>query len=322
MRLPLMVVALALVLAGCVTPTADEAPAPAATPEPAAQVNASPAPAQTGRLVVHARMPDLAPLSGAEVTAGNETLTTDADGVARFDALAPGPTEVVARKAGHRTALVAVEVIAGQEVSTEVELAAEGGDQHAHEDGMFAHRDLYTFEGHFDCSATYVIITGDCLILVENVSHAAGVDEPTKNVSTERHIIDFPLDINWTALIVEMQWTSSAPTPATGQDMQLALEPAEAPSDGHAAKYARAVGGSPLRIEMTPGAPHATATAEDMPNPNGGEVIRSRVFVTGVGHNAGDAGFLGVGAAAQQTFTLYVSIFYESMPEAGYTAVA
>ena len=322
MRLPLLVVTLALVLSGCTAPAAEDDATPAATPEAAAQVNAAAAAPQTGRLVVLARMPDLTALAGAEISAGNETRATDADGIARFDALAPGSLEVVARKAGHRTARVSVDVIAGQEVSTEAVLAAEGEDQHAHEDGVFAHRDLYTFAGHFDCSATYVIITGDCLIVVENVSHTAGVDDPAANVSTERHIIDFPLDVNWTSLIVEMSWASATPTPATGQDMQLALEPAEAPADGHAAKYARVVGGSPLRIEMIPGVPHETATAEDMPDPDGGEVIRSRVFVTGAGHNAGDAGFLGVGAAAKQEFTLYVSIFYGEPPAAGYTAVA
>ena len=329
----MLVVLLGAPLAGCIGASTDadaDALDPAAAP-PAPTANAQstqangsadapPAAPTTGSLVVLARMPDGTPLVGTQIEARNATRTTGSDGTTRFDALEPGSVEVVARKAGHRTARIAVEIVAGQETRTETVLAADGNDQHAHEHGVYAHRDLYTFEGHFDCSATYLIITGDCLVVVENVTRTAGAPDPISGMTTERHLIDFPLDVNWTTLIVEMEWDAQLETQATGGEMQLALEPAEAPADGHAAKYARVVGGSPLRIEMTPGVPHETATLDDMPNPNGGEVIRSRVFVTGVGHNAGGQGFLGVGAAAQHPFTLLVSIFYVEPAPAGYTA--
>lgn len=329
----ILVILLGAPLAGCIGASSDgdadglDAAAAPATPSGVAQTaqpngsEAAPPAPTTGALVVLARMPDGTPLVGTDIEARNLTRTTGGDGTARFDALEPGSVEVVARKAGHRTARIAVEVVAGQETRTEAVLAADGNDQHAHEHGVYAHRDLYTFEGHFDCSATYLIITGDCLIVVENATRTAGAPDPISGTTTERHIIDFPLDVNWTTLIVEMQWDAQLETQLTGGEMQLALEPAEAPADGHAAKYARVVGGSPLRIEMTPGVPHETATLEDMPNPNGGEVIRSRVFVTGAGHNAGGQGFLGVGAAAQHPFTLLVSIFYVDPAPSGYTAV-
>lgn len=323
--------ALALLAAGCI---GTDAPAAldddAATPADGARnqsgtdaadgVGAPTAPS-TGRLVVVARMPDNTLLSGVLVEAANETRTTDGEGRATFAAVPTGTIDVAARKAGHRTALLTAEITAGQETLVEAVLAAEGNDQHAHEDGIFAHRDLYTFEGHFDCSATYVIITGDCLIVVENVTSTAGAPDPVSGTTTERHIIDFPLDLHWETLVVEMTWQPTAPTPATGEGMSLALEPAEAPSDGHAAKYARAEGGSPLRIEMTPGIQHESATTGDMPNPAGGEVIRARAFMTGLAHRPAGTSFLGVGATVQQAFTLHVSIFYEEPAPAGYTAI-
>ena len=328
MRNPLPIaLLLAFPLAGCVdadAPEAEAAPSEGATPA-AAQVGdarqGGAAAPETGRLVVLARMPDLTPLAGVNVTVRNESRLTDAEGVARFDALAPGLAQVEARKEAHRTAQLAVQIVAGEEAQAEAVLAAAEGGQHAHEGGLFSHRDLYTFEGRFDCSATYLIITGDCLLALDAAANETGLPARPGDQTGERYLIDFPLDLTWTALVVEMAWTATAPTPATGEGMTLALEPAEAPADGHAAKYARAVGGSPLRIELEAGEKHATATADDMPNPLGGEVIRTRAYVQGVAHNPGGTDFLGVGAAKDHAFTLYVSVFYGEPAPEGYTAI-
>ena len=310
-----LALALVLLAAGCVRP--QDAPLPG---EPISAASLVPAPGAaapaTGDVVVRARMPDLQPLPGVVVTAANVTATTDAEGLARLAGLPAGTHALEARKEAHRTALLDVDVRANATSEVEVVLAALTGDQHAHEKGLFAHRDLYAFQGHFDCSATYVIITGDCLLVVENAT-----GQQVGGGTSERHLIDFPLDASWATLVVEMTWTSNLSTPATGEHMTLALEPAEAPADGHAAKYARAVGGSPLALRLENGVRHETATAEDMPNPDGGEVIRARAYVAGLAHNAGGAGFLGVGAAAQHDFTLHVSIFYGEPAPDGYSAL-
>lgn len=324
--LPRTLVALVLAalvpLAGCVSP--DEAEPPAIEPAAAASTvgNATSAAPTTGSLVVLVRMPDLTVLRGASVTVANNTLLTGDDGTARFAALPAGTHQVQAKKEAHRTAELAVEIVAGQETRTEAVLPAlEETDAHSHEDGLFEHRDLYTFEGHFDCSLTYVIITGDCALLLDNVTEQADVPARPGDNTAERNIIDFPLDLTWTSLVVEMTWAPGVATPATGQDMTLAIEPAEAPADGHAAKYARVAGASPLRMQLDAGEKHETATAEDMPNPLGGEVLRARAYVMGVGHHPAGTDFLGVSFAQNQDFTLYVSIFYgESAPE-GYTAI-
>lgn len=304
-----LVAASLLLLAGCVGPEAPEAPqdvAPAtATPDAPA---APPSPPATGRLSVLAVFADRTPLAGVRLEVGNETRTTDASGLASFDALPAGAYTLVATKVAHRTAQQQVDVYAGAETATEVVLAAEDGGQHSHAPGFEAHTDTYLFEGHYDCTAVYVIIPGDCLLLVENVTGTAGIPDPASNATTERNVIDFPLDVGWSRLVIEMTWAE--PSPPTSDGMTLALEPAEAPVDGHAAKYARADGGSPLRIELAPGVKHETATEEDMPNPEGGEVIRARAFVRGHGHNPGGTTFLGVGAATDFRFELRVTITY------------
>jgi hypothetical protein len=262
---------------------------------------------------------DRSPLADVNVTVGNRTALSDGNGEARFDGVPAGAYNVTASKAAHRTAIAQASVTPGNATKIEMLLEADAGSQHSHARGLFAHRDLYTFAGHFDCSATYVIITGDCEILLQNATEQAGLPPPP-NATAARNIIDFPLDATWAELVVEMNWTS--PTVALEQGMTLGLEPAQAPADGHAAKYAQAQGGSPLRIDLKPGVKDPTATAQDMPNPNGGEVIRARAFVEGLAHHPGGTDFLGVGAAQDQEFTLLVSIFYGEPAPSGYTAVA
>jgi hypothetical protein len=299
-----------LLAAGCVAPDAPAADtASSTTPDVAASLGNA-----TGTLVVRARFVDLSPLADVNVTLdGDEARLTSADGSARFERVLPGAHNVTARKAAHRTAQLTVTVRAGETAEAEAVLLPDGLDQHAHEKGLFAHRDLYRFDGHFDCSATYVIITGDCFLLIENVTGRS------PNVTTARNIIDFPLDRTWSELVVEMNWT--VPEDAVESGMSLALEPAEAPADGHAAKYARVNGTSPLRLDLLPGVKHATATLDDKPNAEGGEVLRARAFVLGAAHDAGGAGFLGVGVAKDQRFTLWVSVFYGEAAPRGYTAL-
>lgn len=308
-----LLLALAVLLAGCVQPPEPQ-PKPAQADAPAAAE-----PPATGSLLVVARFTDLAPLAGVNVTVGNESRVTDGDGRARFDALPVGTHALFATKTAHRAANAGVEIRKDAETVVEVVLAAADG-QHAHKPGFAGHTDLYRFVGHFDCAATYAIITGDCLIVVENVTHTVGLADPSGNTTSERYVIDFPLDLGWSALVVEMNWTE--PDPPTADGMTLALEPSEAPPDGHAAKYARVHGSSPLYLELRPGVKHPTATQDDMPRAEGGEVLRARAFLRGLAHNAGGTPLLGVGAAQDVRFTLWVSTFYGTLPPEGYSALA
>jgi hypothetical protein len=310
-----LLLVLLLVLAGCVKPPVDEVPIETAS---GADPSTAPLP-PTGSLSILALFTDRTPLAGVNVTAGNASHITDASGLARFDDLPPGTYTLVASKTAHRTAQEELIIEPGKETTAEIVLSPEEGGQHAHKVGFGSHADLYEFAGHFDCTAVYVLIPGDCLIVVENVTHTAGTPDPISNTTREKNLIDFALDLNWTMLIVEMTWQE--PSPPTSDGMTLALEPSDAPADGHAAKYARVDGASPLRLELLPGVRHATATEKDMPNPAGGEVLRARAFVRGLGHHPGGTDFLGVGAAKDFDFTLYVSVFYGEPAPSGYTAI-
>ncbi|HUR69893.1 MAG TPA: carboxypeptidase-like regulatory domain-containing protein [Candidatus Thermoplasmatota archaeon] len=316
----LVALVLVIALTGCIKPAPpDEADAhrgPLAPPSAGAVAPGGP---QTGALSVVALFADRTPLAGVNVTVANDSQLTDATGLARFPALAAGTYTLLATKTAHRAAQQEIAIVAGQESHAEVVLAAEDGGQHAHKLGFASHTDVYAFQGHFDCSATYVIIPGDCLILVENATNQAGLPDPVSNATSERNVIDFPLDVNWSALVVEMTWDASTAPASDG--MTLALEPAEAPVDGHSAKYARVDGSSPLRIDLAPGVQHPSATEKDMPNAAGGEVIRARAFVRGFGHHPAGTDFLGVGVAKDFDFTLYVSVFYGEPAPEGYSAI-
>jgi iron complex outermembrane receptor protein len=87
--------------------------------------------ARTGAIrveVVEAAMP----VAGATVSAGGESATTDASGVATL-ALPPGPVDVVATKDGYEPATVRVDVVAGAERAVRLVLTAKptGRDQAA-----------------------------------------------------------------------------------------------------------------------------------------------------------------------------------------------
>lgn len=296
---------LATVLAaGCVKPEAPpEQDAPPADVEALDAGGFGVAP-----LEVVALFADRTPLAGVNVTVANLSRLTDATGLARFEAVPVGTHTLLAQKAAHRSAQVEVTVVEGQRNAAEVVLAAEDGGQHAHKVGFEDHADEYVFQGRFDCSATYVIVTGDCLIVVENATGQAGLPDPVSNATTERNVVEFALDLNWTGLTVEMTWEE--PGVPTSDGMTLALEPAEAPVDGHAAKYARADGGSPLRVDLVPGVKHESATLDDMPRPEGGEVLRVRAFVRGQAHHPAGQEVLGVGLARDIEFEIRVTVTY------------
>lgn len=310
------IVALVLLLAGCVKP----APTPQPETTLAMDIPVLAAP-QHGSARVVVRMSDETPLADAAVTIGNLTQLTNANGTTTFTQLSLGTHNVSATKTAHRASQASVTIQADQEAVLDIVLPLEDGANHAHASGVFAHRDLYKFSGHFDCSATYVIITGDCMTVLTNVSEQSGGPDLTNELTNESNIIPFAVDRNWTAFVAELRWNAGVETPATGQQMTIAFEPAEAPKDGHAAKYAYVEGVSPLRVQLDAGKPGPGATSGDMPNPQGGEILRARAYVAGLGHHPAGQGLLGVGAAHEHEFELFVTIFYgENAPE-GYTAL-
>jgi hypothetical protein len=331
-RTVLLVALLALALfAGCVdlvAPLAEDdllgarsgSNGPDASREGAAPGGSAVARAAAGdlRLFVHAR--DLAPIANATVTVDNRTATTGADGIAKLRGLPVGLQEARVEKPGYRAARLGVEIHEGVEAYAEATLALDEGlgmvAEGAH-DGHVDARVVLEYEGYFDCSATYVIITGDCLTVVQNVTSSAGAPVQPGDSTNEANAFDFPLDLGWKSAVLELEWTQATTSVSSG--MSISVEPTEAPADGHAARYARVEGESILRMQLDAGVKHETATADDMPNPLGGELVRARVFLLGEADNPGGTDFLGVGASLGQRFTLYVTVFYDEVAPASYT---
>lgn len=281
-------------------------------------LDAAPAPASTGSILVVVLTPDLQPIPDALVTAGDREARTDGTGSARLDGLAPGTWFVAAAADGHRPARARTEVAAGQEATLQVKLLA--GDATAPRTGNATepYTQQFQLNGFFDCSATYLIITGDCLLLADFATEAAcaaaGQTCPAPgDLTNEEFVLEFPLDAGWQTVVAEMHWEAGT---TAGSKMTFAVEPAEAPADGHAAKYARAEGGSPLVVRLDNGVPHESASlsadgeAPDMPQEAGGEVLRTRSYVQGEQHRPGGTQFLGVGAAVQQQFEVLVTVYY------------
>lgn len=305
------------------------------TEEPARPVDdlaIEPGEGSAGSLLVVVVTPDLRPIAGATVQVGALNASTDDTGSARLEALQPGSLVLKVSKTGFRPATQAVDIVAGNETRTDVKLLpgedvarAEGPEEPAA--GPQAYKEVFHLRGFFDCSATYLIITGDCMLVADfALDEAFGAVNETPparpgDATDEEFVLEFPLDFDWRTVVAEMHWDA---TTTAGEKMTFAVEPAQAPDDGHAAKYGRAEGASPLLVRIDPGVPHENATPSadgeepDMPNAKGGEVLRTRSYVQGEFHRPGGTAFLGVGAALQQEFDVFVTVFYGEPAPEGY----
>lgn len=335
--LPLLALLVASTLAGCLGDQAD--PEPASTPNGLAGIvngtDDAPEdgdPATTGTVRIEVVNPSLEPIAGAKVAVAGRTGLTGDDGFATLDRVRQGTHNLSANKDGYREAIAEVTVIPGDTATTRVKLLPEflaPATPPPPENQSYARE--YDFAGVFECSLVYLIIPGDCLTIVDytldqpcqqpDVPDAACTDVRPGDATDEQNAFDFPLDRGWETVIVEQVWTPIIP----GTKMQVALEPAEYDEQGHAPKYARVYGENPLYIRLENGVVHETAEASvegadpGMPNPAGGEVITSRSFIIGEGHNAGGLGFLGVGFAYGQRFDVYVTVFYGEPAPEGFT---
>lgn len=264
------------------------------------------------------------PLAGAQVAVATDRVgVTDAQGKALLDGIPAGEHVVVVSLEGYRTGTAGARIEAGRVTTLEVKLQV-GEAVQPPPSNQTRPNEVFRLTGYFDCSATYIIITGDCATIVDNVTATGGQGTPAGDLTDEQFLLDFPVDYGWRSVVGEMFWQANGP--ANGQDMTFALEPTEFNSSGHAPKFARSEGASPLRWVVHAGEPHDTATATfegaepDMPNPNGGEVLRTRSYVAGqLLHRPAGTTFLGVGVALQQKFEVVVTVFYAERAAEDYT---
>jgi hypothetical protein len=155
-------------------------------------------------------------------------------------------------------------------------------------------------------------------------------------IFTRTNWMIFNVRPRWTALVVELTWTSGANNQLDGMHLNLAPANESSDPDEHHTKIAVAEGpNQPLRIQLEPGVPHPSADKWPDGSPvyhpkDGGDVF---VLVTPRGKLADHTGevcepppdddkcFLGVGIGFQIEFTVYTTVFYNTPVPAGYTGV-
>lgn len=174
------------------------------------------------------------------------------------------------------------------------------------------HATVQRFElnGFFECSATYLIITGDCLAPARAIQQELGLG-PEVNASNHRFVLPFQIHDGWTTIHVTQTWDDAALT--AGAMMRVNLEPTDPSTrEGHSPHYARAEGISPLEMTLEAGETHTTASDEEPRIPLEGAQLRTRTFHLGLEgtHNPAGTNFLGLGAAIQQPFTVLVEVTY------------
>lgn len=246
-----------------------------------------------------------APLAGADVTLathlGTRTATTDATGAARFADLESGEAQVLVAAPDHVPRSLQVRLPeTGELVESVVLLPVREPEPYVL---------LYEFDGFFECSATALIITGDCFATVREIGREAGQDLG-ENATNERFVFPFPVEPGWSLIRIAQSWDE--PAAGVGTAMRANLEPALGGSnERHNDRYARVDGASPLVLEVRPGEVHPNASDDSLVPPEAGE-LQVRSFHLGLeeAHNAGELGFLGVGGALQQRFHVVVEVHY------------
>lgn len=250
--------------------------------------------------------PSIRPIAGANVTVetpeGTRTTSSDAAGAARLADLEPGRAIVHVEVEAHQGRRLTLDLEAGERVEQTVVLRPDP------ENRTFVER--FAFSGFFECSATYLIVAGDCLAPVDAVASEAGL-EPPEDATNERNLFRFPVEAGWSEIRIEQTWED--PVAGAGSTMRVNLEPVDPnATGGHSPQYAEADGTSPVEIGVEAGQLHPTASSDEMVVPEEGGWLRTRTFHLGLAETDEPAGtdFLGVGGAIQQEFTVTVEVVY------------
>jgi hypothetical protein len=187
--------------------------------------------------------------------------------------------------------------------------------------------------GYYDCGWEFVILTGDCMILYENVTCELG-DCQESPVMAEDNAYFFNVTERWSQIVIELVWEEGGQNQLDGMHLYLARPDSTGDAAAHHVKYAVAEGpDQPLRIDVFPDAAHESAEIDPQ---TGAPIVLTAaggaLVVLGLprGHFSDQTGqvcnpsepdrcFLGVGAALDLSFTVYVSVFYNQLAPDGYT---
>lgn len=300
-------------LAGCA--------GPAATPNIGPEANAT-APPVVEYADLAGSVLDLeeTPIQGATVLVEGaaEPQITNADGRFLFEHLATGPHQLSAAHGDYVPLTQTIGVLSGTSNSVTIKLE------------LLPDRRPYlvtsTHTGNYDCALESFIYTGDCV-----PTGSLGLGPPPG--STSKYVFPFQAGSRWNQILVELTWTEGASYQLDGMHVYLAPGNETDPF-GHHTKMAVAEGSAqPLKILVTNGVAHPTAEKYENTGtvavvPTTGGPLQVLVYPRGkfseyfgqVCDNDGRC-FLGIGAALNIRFNVYITTSYNQMMPAGFTAV-
>lgn len=247
------------------------------------------------------------PLPGVLVTAvsgdqGPAETTTREDGTFGYGELVPGSYLLRAQKLGHVSGQASTEVVAGVQDPKAVRIVLLA-DPESH-----PYATTTKISGFIECSVRAYDATGLTagLPLIGGQPFYYGLNACSAAGGVGNQQTEFPFDFEGTPSYVqgELQWTSSQ---STGSGLTLVA----GPPDCRDIKWGRADGESPLVVGL-----NETVLEENVED-GSEEATCFRVF-SWVAPETGNF----VGAAVSQDFDLYLTAFYNFLPDDGWTFIA
>ncbi|MEK6984951.1 MAG: carboxypeptidase-like regulatory domain-containing protein [Candidatus Thermoplasmatota archaeon] len=236
----------------------------------------------------------IAPISGATLTLleSNVTTQSDAGGTFSFPPQGSKLYTVVAEADGYAGAtLIARPGETQLEFVLSIDRAAIG-----------PFNTTVSFNGHFDCAAEYLIIPGDCGIILSEVGQP---DPFFANEST------FFLDTepDWRTIIVDVAFEGQP----TFDGLRVTLRgQSDAASVGTYEQYGRFHGSESYTFRIEPGQSYPDGAG---PMPENATKFKMEVYPQGYGWHALPIPLLGVGAGQNIEFQIIATVFYvESAP--------
>lgn len=286
----LILLALALVLAGC----ADTKPEPTVAPEPS-----------TDDMVIRGivQTADLAPIVTANVTVMplNLTETTAPDGSFRFPPLPLAVYDIAVTADGYLPRTVSVTPGQNNSILITLEPSAVAPTQ-----------DLQRYKGHLQCAAEYIIIVGAC----DRVSTEFG----GPSLVDAEGIFEHDVQAGWQTIVVDVVFESGAASTYDG--LRVTVKGGDdADALNEYAQYGRFHDSTAYTFRLEPGQTYNDGNA---PVPGNATTFLFDVFAQGHGYHAvcdpsGGSCFLGVGAGVDVQFELVVTTFYHEGAPEGFT---
>ncbi|MGB0652669.1 MAG: carboxypeptidase-like regulatory domain-containing protein [Thermoplasmatota archaeon] len=177
------------------------------------------------------------------------------------------------------------------------------------------------FRGHLDCASETLIITGSCDLIIQfaNEQATGSPDGPIPQPFSGNNSFDHAVGPGWKSLVADLSFDPSAAPGLDGMRLS-ALASRSASELTLYDKYEDAHAAEPFTLRLDAG----TETSEGLMLPTNATQFRFEVYPHGYGYHqacdpSGDTCFLGIGAAGNLEFDLFVTTFYLEAAPAGWS---